>query len=110
MSLLVNSLKGIQGEVTVPSIGLTVGTMQSWELRRREDLPAGETAVWIFRAAFSYLNTFAYSEKTLKKKITIKLGNKKVGKQYEIIPSPTAPVTMSGKALVIVGVEACLVE
>lgn len=97
-------VSGVIGDVTVPSIGLTVGTMQWWELTRREELPPG-SGEWTLRVVFSYINKFAWEKPDLTKRISITLGNpKKGGKQYRL-ESTGVRTVLDGRSLLIEGVK-----
>ena len=62
-------LTGVHGSVTIPSIGVTIGTIGSWTLARREDSPPG-IGEWDLRAVFSYFNEFAWNSSGWEKRIT----------------------------------------
>jgi hypothetical protein len=97
-------ISGVTGDVTVPSIGLTVGTMQWWELTRREETTP-ELGEWTLRVVFSYINKMAWEKKDLTKQITVTLGNpKKDGRQYrlEMLDGRTV---LDGRSLLIEGVK-----
>lgn len=96
-------ISGIHGSVTIPSIGLTIGTMASWSLSRREDSPPG-VGEWDLRAAFSFLNEFAWNSDNWTKQITVVLGHPKKGKQFRLTPAGGRTV-LSGKSLLIEGVH-----
>jgi hypothetical protein len=98
-------LTGRFGEVTVPAIGLKVGTMDSYDLTPREDAPPG-SGEWELRAVFSYMNQHAWNSSDLTKRITIDVGNpRKGGKQYRLTPTETARTVLNGRSLLIQGVK-----
>lgn len=108
MSLMFKRISGIYGEVTIPSIGLHIGTMEDWTLTRREETPPG-LGEWNLRAVFSYVNTFAFNSEDWKKEIRITLGDKRRGKQYRLEPTNGRTV-LDGRSLLIEGVTLCPLE
>jgi hypothetical protein len=101
--VLFKRISGIHGTVTIPSVGLNVGTMGSWTLTRREDSPPG-VGEWDLRAAFSYINTYAFNAEQWQKQITVTLGHPKTGKQYRVTPTAGRTV-LDGQTLLIEGVN-----
>lgn len=101
--MLFKKITGIHGSVTIPSVGVTIGTMGSWTLARREDSPPG-VGEWDLRAVFSYLNDFAWHSNGWDKQITVVIGNPKTGRQLRVTPTSGRTV-LEGKTLLIEGVD-----
>jgi hypothetical protein len=91
--MYLKALNGVEGEVTIPSIGATIGTTSKWFLSRRDDRH-GETGVYIFRAAFSYLNLGLFREDSLNKEIRVRVG--KEGKWFRVQRQPGSPIQFYG--------------
>src|SRR5512141_312000 len=100
--MLFKKISGIYGSVTIPSIGLTIGTMGSWTLARREDSPPG-VGEWDLHVVFSFINHYAWSSTGWEKQITVILGNPKTGKQFRVTPT-TGRTVLDGKTLLLEGV------
>lgn len=97
-------LEGFQGEITVPSIGLTIATMASWKCVRREESASGETGEWTLHAVFHYINTFAFNEPTLEKRMILSLGRRKgMGPFYRLTWDKAKSVVLTGRGLTIEG-------
>lgn len=110
MGMFFKSLMGVAGEVTVPAIGLNVGTMVHWNLTRREETPP-ERGEWTLRAAFSYINPTAFHSPSLNKRITIALGNpRKGGREFWLQTVENSRTVLDGRSLIIEGVVLCQPE
>lgn len=96
-------MDGFSGSVVIPSIGLTIGTMASWTLTRREEtLP--ELGVWDLRVSFSYVNEHAWNSNKWEKKVELVLGHPKRGKKIQVSPTVGRTV-LSGTTLFMDGVN-----
>lgn len=102
--MMFRKLEGTTGSVVIPSIGLNVGTMNSWTLSRREDPPPG-SGEWGFRAVFSYVNEFAWNSPDWIKEIRITIGPVKTGNTFRLIPNAPERMALEGKSLYIEGVD-----
>lgn len=98
-------LEGSIGKVTIPSIGLSVGTINHWSLQRRESATPGSDGEWELRAVFSYLNEFAWNSSDWDKEIRVTIGNTKTGREYRITPSAEGRTVLDGVSLIIEGVS-----
>jgi hypothetical protein len=98
------SMKGVEGEITVPSLGMVIGTMQKWSLVRRED--GSRSSGYRLHAVFSYLNPMFFKESSLTKQITIAIRDRdrKVNKQYRLEVIPGQETRLEGMSLLIEGV------
>jgi len=93
-------MEGRHGDVTVPSIGLQVGTMEYWLLTRREDTPSG-VEEWDLRAVFSYVNKFAFEKEGLDRWVTVWLGDpRRGGKQFRLTTANGRTV-LEGRSLLM---------
>lgn len=99
------SMRGVEGEVTVPALGMVIGTMQKWSLARRED--GSRRSGYRLHAVFSYLNPMFFNSDSLTKQITIAIRDRdrKVNKQYRLEPIPGQKMVLEGMSLLIEGVE-----
>jgi len=97
-------LDGVTGSVIIPSIGITVGTMGSWTLLRREDTPPG-TGEWDLHAAFSYINDFAWQSDGWEKEIRLTIGNPKTGQVFRLVQAVNGRTVLDGKSLLIEGAD-----
>jgi hypothetical protein len=79
--MYLKSINGLEGVITIPSIGATIGNTSKWTLSRRDDRH-GPLGVYVFQAAFSYLNTQLWSEPSLRKEIRVRLGQN--GQWYRV--------------------------
>jgi hypothetical protein len=101
--MLFKQITGIYGSVTIPAVGLNIGTMGSWTLTRREETPPG-FGEWDLRAVFSYINEFAWKAEGYNKEIKVVLGHPKKGKQYRLELTDGRTV-LDGRSLLIEGVH-----
>ena len=74
--MFVKTVNGVEGEVTIPSIGASIGSITKWTLQRREDRPSG-AGVYVFRAVFSYFFSPLWNEEGYQKQIRIRIGDKR---------------------------------
>lgn len=86
--MYLKSIRGIEGEIRLKSIGATIGTTAKWSLTRKED----SSQLFTFNAVLSYLNPLLFNEPGLEKEFKIKLG--KGGKEYRIEQSSTGTVQL----------------
>jgi hypothetical protein len=87
--MYLKSITGVEGSITIPSIGADIGTTAKWSLSRRDDRH-GSPGVYVFQAAFSYLNTPLFRENSLKKEIRIRI--QKDGKWYRVEQVAETPI------------------
>lgn len=104
------SMRGIEGEVTLPALGAVIGTMQKWSLTRRED--GSRNSGYRLHAVFSYLNPLLFNESSLTKQITVAIRDRdrSVNKQYRLEPVPGQRMVLEGMSLLIEGVSIWPVE
>lgn len=95
-------ISGVVGSVTIPALGLNIGTMQSWDLTRREETPP-ELGEWDLRAVFSYVNEFAFRNEGYEKRFVVTIGHPKKGKQLRLIPSNVGRTDLEGRSLLMEG-------
>ena len=74
--VLVKTLKGPSGQITVPGLGAVVAELQSWHLIRREDNGSVEPT-WDLHAVFRYQNDLLLKNDALKKKAHLVLNKEK---------------------------------
>lgn len=97
-------IEGFFGEITVPSIGLTIATITSWKCMRREESASGETGDWTLHAVFSYINAFAFNEPSLEKRMIVSLGRRRgMGPYYRLTWDKATNVSLAGRGLTIEG-------
>lgn len=97
-------MEGFSGEITVPSIGLVIGTITSWKLMRREESAPGQTGEWTLHAVFSYINAFAFNEPSLEKRMILTVGQRKgSSRSYRLTWDMATKVTLNGRGLMIEG-------
>lgn len=101
--MLFSRISGIHGQVTIPAIGLNIGTMGNWTLTRREESAPG-IGEWDLRAAFSFLNEYAWNKEGYTKEITVTLGNPKTGRQYRL-ELTNGRTVLDGRSLLVEGVR-----
>jgi hypothetical protein len=70
---LFQRINGKVGEVRIETLGVLVGTFQSWALSRRGDDGPGAD-LYDLRAVFSYVNPHLWEDTDYIKTITIKIG------------------------------------
>ena len=66
------SLKGSQGQITVPGLGAVVAEFQSWNLKRHEESRSA-SPIWTLHAVFRYQNDVLLQNNDLKKRIRLQL-------------------------------------
>lgn len=96
-------IQGALGEVTIPSIGLSIAKMSSWTLNRREDATPGTSGEWDFHAYFSYINNDAWNSDGWDKEIRVTIGNQKTGSTYRVIQAEDGRTVLEGNTLIIEG-------
>lgn len=97
-------LDGVIGDVTIPEIGLEIGTMLNWSLVRREETPP-ELGEWNLHAVFSFINEYAFNAPEWSKEFHVTLGNpRKGGKKYRLQPTSGRTV-LTGRSLLIEGIR-----
>ena len=94
--MYVKSISGVDGEVSIPSMGATIGTTAKWTLQRREDRPSC-VGVYVFHAVFVYLNPMLFNETSFKKEIKVRVGRN--GQQYRIEPVEGSTITLEHPTL-----------
>lgn len=93
-------LWGKTGRIDVPSVGLLIGEMTSWDLQRREETPPDHGA-YVLRASFSYLSEWMFKDPALHHRITIEIGR---GQKYRLEPDADARTVLDVLSLLIEGV------
>ena len=96
-------IDGVFGSVTIPEIGLEIGTMANWTLVRREETPP-ELGEWNLHAVFSFINEYAFGSEEWQKEYRVTLGSKRKGKQYRLTPTSGRTV-LTGRSLLIEGIR-----
>jgi len=94
-------LWGKYGKIDVPSVGLLIGEMTSWDLTRREETPP-DHGVYVLRASFSYLSEWMFNDPALKHRIIIEIGR---GKHYRLEADADARTVLDVRSLMIEGVS-----
>lgn len=96
------SLRGVEGQITIPAIGAIIGTFQKWSLQRREDGPS-RTSGYRLTAFLSYVNPMLFNEPSLTKQITIAIRDRErtVNKQYRLEPMPDVEMELDGMSLTV---------
>lgn len=104
--MIFRRIEGREGEVTIPSLGAIVAKIEAptgkWTLVRREEGPAGESAVFSLHAVFSYVNEGLFKNEAFKKKFIVTIAK---GKQYRLQQRPGGKTELSGRSLLMEGVE-----
>lgn len=101
------AVRGIDGEVSIPALGATIGTFAKWTLTRSEDGHSNESE-FVLRGAFSYLNPVLWEDETLTKRMTIRLGRD--GHQYLLVQKPDRRTVLEGASIIMEGITLCPVE
>lgn len=95
--MLLNSIRGTDGRVTIPSIGALIGYFSGWSLVKQSPMAADYT----FTGTFGYLNE-ALWRKTIEgeysQTIVIKVGKEK---HYRLEPADGAGFTLNDNQLVM---------
>ena len=102
---VLKSLRGLEGQITIPSIGAVIGTFQKWSLQRREDGPS-RLSGYRLTAFLSYVNPMLVNEPSLTKQITITIraGRDGFNKQYRLELMPGEAMALDGMSLTVEGV------
>lgn len=100
-------VEGIEGEVSIPALGASIGTFAKWTLTRSEDGRSKESE-FTLRGAFSYLNPTLWADESLTKRITINLGRN--GTKYLLVQKPDRKTVLSGTSIIMEGVTLWPVE
>jgi len=94
-------LYGSYGKIDVPSVGLLIGEMTSWDLQRREETPPDHGA-YVLHASFSYLSEWMFKDPALQHRIIVEIGR---GHQYRLIADADARTVLDVRSLLIEGVS-----
>lgn len=100
--MLFKRMQGIYGEVVIPEIGLSIGTMGRWTLIRREDAPPG-SGEWDLHAFFSYINKPAWDAGGWEKEVRITVGDRKSGQTLRVTPVSNGRTVLEDTTLLIEG-------
>lgn len=99
--MLIRSLRGTQGQITVPSLGAVVAELQSWNLQRREESGSGNP-IWTLHAVFRYQNDLLLKNDALEKLIVLRLN-----KETKIELCSWESLSIEGVQLIAEGVVQC---
>jgi hypothetical protein len=105
-------IRGRIGDVTIPALGVTVGTIDSWYLKRREN-PGPTQGAWDFHAVLSYANQFYFDDDELAPLMlfTVRIGSRPDGSpNLHRLEGPFERTVLNGKSLEITGANLCLVQ
>lgn len=108
--ITLRSVRGTEGEVTVPSLGLLIATTYKWSLTRREEYGPNQGA-FTLRAAFSYSNPLFktyWEEDGMRKLVVVKVGRR--GPAYRVETTNTTKATIEEHQLTLEGVQIWPVE
>lgn len=99
---ILKSLRGVEGQITIPTIGAIIGTFQKWTLQRREDGPS-RLSGYRLTAFLSYVNPMLVNEPSLTKQITIAIRDRErtVYKQYRLEVVSDAGMVLDGMSLTV---------
>jgi hypothetical protein len=97
----IRSLKGDQGQITVPGVGAVVAEFQSWNLMRREESRSVDP-IWTLHAVFRYQNDLLLKNADLKKRIRLVLN-----KDTKIDLCGWKSMKVEGAMLIVEGVVQC---
>lgn len=113
---VLKSLRGIEGQITVPSIGAHLGTFQKWTLQRREDGPSRQSG-YRLTAFLSYVNPMLFNgilegkiPLTMQITIAIRDRERTVNKQYRLDVMPGERMVLDGMSLLCEGVEIAQID
>lgn len=109
-AITLKSVRGTEGEVTVPSLGLLIATMYKWSLTRREEYGPNQGA-FTLRAAFSYLNPMFpmyWDDDGMRKVMVVKINRRHPG--YRVTKTDTTKATIEEHQMTLEGVELWPIE
>jgi hypothetical protein len=72
--MIIRSLRGTQGQITVPGLGAVVAEFQTWNLSRHEESRSA-SPIWTLHAVFRYQNDLLLQNDDLRKHIVLRLNN-----------------------------------
>jgi hypothetical protein len=101
-----DKIYGTTGKVDVPAVGLLIGEMSSWELKRRKD-PPPDKGPFVLRASFSHVIPWMFRDPAIEHRIVVEIGR---GQQYRLETDDDARTVLDGPSLLIEGVTLCRVE
>lgn len=102
-----STVRGIEGEVSIPALGASIGSFAKWTLARSEDGRSDESE-FTLRGVFSYLNPILWEDESLAKRITVRIG--RGGKQYLLVQKPDRRTVLEGMSIIIEGITLWPVE
>jgi hypothetical protein len=97
----IRSLRGEQGQITVPGIGAVVAEFQSWNLQRHEESRSVDP-VWTLHAVFRYQNDLLLTNDKLTKRIRLQLNE-----ETKIDLCNWRSLKVEGRQLIAEGVVQC---
>lgn len=104
-AITLKSVRGAEGEVTVPSLGLLIATTYKWSLTRREEYGPNRGA-FTLRAAFSYLNPMFqmyWNDGGMRKLMILKVGRR--GPAYRVESGEDTKATIEDHQITLEGVH-----
>lgn len=96
------TLKGIEGKIIVPGLGMVVGTLTKWSLERRDDGQPGSIPYWTLHGTLSYVNEPMLTSDKMNKKMTLVMSE---DQQIEICSWDS--ITLGGTNIIAEGVIQC---
>lgn len=98
------NISGVGGGIEVPFIGIHVGTIGAWSLKRRGD-EGRDAALFDLHASLLFVNQAIWSDPEFEKEVILDLGRGRP--RYKIEQEPEFKTVLSGKMLTMEGVTLC---
>lgn len=65
------SLRGDEGKIAIIGLGVVVGILETWSLKRREE-PGPNEGAWVLRGVLSYQNDALLNDELMDKEIILR--------------------------------------
>lgn len=100
------NISGVGGGIKVPYVGIHVGTIGSWQLKRRGD-EGRDAALFNLRASLSFVNEAIWADDEYEKEVIVVLGGRK---KFKIVQEPDFHPVLNGRTLIMEGVTLWPIE
>jgi hypothetical protein len=98
------NISGVGGGIEVPYIGIHVGTIGSWSLKRRGD-DGADAALFDLHASLSFVNHAIWADSEYEKEVILELGRGRP--RYKVEQGEPFRPVLNGRMLVMEGVTLC---
>jgi len=104
---LFQKISGEQGSVTIPTLGVQVGTMSQWRLTLRPAADGSDDSDGLYdlRAVFNQFQPYLWEDEDYEKLIVVVLGRGKQRLQFRVQKASGEATVLTGRTLLMKGVS-----